>query len=411
VKNRLAGASAATLTIVFCLFAAFCEGIDLQAAGVAASGIAAEFHPSPERMGNFFSASTLGLFFGALIGGRLADSIGRKAVLVGSVALFGVFSLSTAMSSDIDSLSWARLLTGLGLGGALPILIALVSENARAQRETASVAMVYAATPFGGAIASLISLLMPASSWRIIFIVGGVLPLLLAPLMAYGLQESVEFQRLKRAQNAGEADAVMPKSGSFIAVFSGGRALRTLLLWVSFFLELLVLYLLLNWLPTLMVGDGLTRVGAAGAQIGFNLGGALAAVWMGHLLSGRMRVPSVVVVCVALPILLIALANAPPQLAVVVGIVFALGCSVLAVQAFLYATAPMTYPTSIRGVGMGAAVAVGRIGSIVGPKLGGYLKAAGHNSPQLLMDLLPIVIAGSICALLLVRYSRPSKEA
>jgi AAHS family 3-hydroxyphenylpropionic acid transporter len=112
-----------------------------------------------------------------------------------------------------------------------------------------------------------------------------------------------------------------------------------------------------------------------------------------------------------LPILLIALANAPPQLAIVVGIVFALGCSVLAVQAFLYATAPMTYPTSIRGVGMGAAVAVGRIGSIVGPKLGGYLKGAGHNSPQLLMDLLPIVIAGSICALLLVRYSRPSKEA
>jgi len=412
VKNHIAGASAATLTIVFCLLAAFCEGIDLQAAGVAASGIAAEFHPSPERMGNFFSASTLGLFFGALIGGRLADSIGRKAVLVGSVALFGVFSLSTALSWDIESLGWARLLTGLGLGGALPILIALVSENARAHRETASVAMVYAATPFGGAIASLISLLMPASSWRVIFIVGGVFPLLLAPLMAWGLQESVEFQRLKRAQNAGAgaAAASMPKSGSFIAIFSGRRALRTLLLWVSFFLELLVLYLLLNWLPTLMVGDGLTRAQAAGAQIGFNLGGALAAVWMGHLLSGRMRVPSVIAICVALPILLVALAKAPPQLAVVVAIVFALGCSVLAVQAFLYATAPMTYPTSIRGVGMGAAVAVGRIGSIVGPKLGGYLKGVGHGSSQLLMDLLPIVIAGSICALLLVRHSAPAKE-
>jgi AAHS family 3-hydroxyphenylpropionic acid transporter len=398
--------SAATLTIVFCLFAALCEGIDLQAAGVAASGIAAEFQPSPERMGNFFSASTLGLFFGALIGGRLADGIGRKRVLVGSVALFGLFSLLTAVSRDIDSLSVARLLTGLGLGGALPILIALVSENSRERRETASVAMVYAATPFGGALASLISMTMPAASWRVIFIVGGVLPLLLAPLMAYGLQESAQFLRLKRAANATSGGAAaMPKSGSFGAIFSDGRAPRTLLLWVSFFLELLVLYLLLNWLPTLMVGDGLTRVEAAGAQIGFNLGGTMAAVLMGRLLSGRLRVASVIAICVALPILLVALAKAPAELAVVAAIVFALGCAVLAIQAFLYAMAPMTYPTSIRGVGMGAAVAVGRVGSIVGPKLGGYLKGAGHGSSQLLMDLLPIVIAGSVCALLLIRRS------
>jgi AAHS family 3-hydroxyphenylpropionic acid transporter len=403
LKAGIGGISAASLTIVFCLCAALCEGIDLQAAGVAASGIAAEFQPSPERMGNFFSASTLGLFFGALLGGRLADGIGRKRVLVGSVALFGLFSLLTAVSRDIDSLSATRLLTGLGLGGALPILVALVSENSRERRETASVAMVYAATPFGGALVSLISMTMPASSWRVIFIVGGVLPLMLAPLMACWLQESLEFLRLGPAAGATSGGAAMPKSGSFAAIFSDGRAPRTILLWLSFFLELLVLYLLLNWLPTLMVGDGLTRVEAAGAQIGFNLGGAMAAVVMGQLLSGRLRMASLIAVCVALPILLIALAKAPAQLAIVGTIVFALGCAVLAIQAFLYTTAPMTYPTSIRGVGVGAAVAVGRVGSIVGPKLGGYLKGAGHDSSQLLMELLPVVIAGSVCALLLVR--------
>ena len=411
MKDGNASASAATLTIVFCLCAAFCEGIDLQAAGVAASGIAAEFRPSPERMGSFFSASTLGLFFGALIGGRLADSIGRKRVLVGSVAMFGLFSLLTAMSWNIDSLSGARLLTGLGLGGALPILIALVAENSRERRETASVAMVYAATPFGGAIASLLSLLLPGSSWRVIFIVGGVVPLLLAPLMAYGLQESVQFRELGSIAGAAGGAPAMPKRGSFAAIFSGGRANRTILLWVTFFLELLVLYLLLNWLPTLMVGDGLTRVEAAGAQIGFNIGGAVAAVLMGYLLSGRLRIVSVIVICIALPLLLVALAEAPAQLAVVAAIVFALGCAVLAVQAFLYATAPMSYPTSIRGIGVGAAVAAGRIGSVVGPKLGGYLKTMGHGSSQLLMDLLPIVIAGSICALLLVWHAPRSRES
>src|SRR6202023_2997864 len=107
-------------TIIFCVCAALCEGIDLQAAGVAAAGIGAEFKPSPDQFGTFFSASTFGLFLGAIIGGRLADSIGRKKVLVVSIGLFGLFSLLTSLAPDVHSLIWARALTGLGLGGALP---------------------------------------------------------------------------------------------------------------------------------------------------------------------------------------------------------------------------------------------------------------------------------------------------
>src|ERR1700686_5124051 len=136
-------AAAARRTIVFCLLAAVCEGFDLQAAGVAAAGIAAEFRPTPDQLGSFFSASTLGLFFGALIGGRVSDRVGRKSVLVASIALFGLFSALTAFAWDISSLAWARLLTGLGLGGALPNLIALAAESAAANRQNASVALVY----------------------------------------------------------------------------------------------------------------------------------------------------------------------------------------------------------------------------------------------------------------------------
>jgi len=171
------------------------------------------------------------------------------------------------------------------------------------------------------------------------------------------------------------------------------------LLWVSFFLGLLTLYLLLNWLPTLLVGDGLTRAQAVGAQIGFNAGGALAALLMGVLLEGRLRGPSIVITFVALPVLVWLLAKAPPQLVILTLLVLLLGCAVLAAQGFLYAMAPIPYPTVIRGIGVGAAVAMGRIGSIVGPKLGGALRAMGHGSSQLLMDLLPIVILGSVCAL------------
>ena len=395
-------------TIMLCVLVALCEGIDLQAAGVAASGIAAEFKPAPDQFGTFFSASTFGLFFGALIGGRLADSIGRKKVLVASVALFGIFSLLTPLAQSIAGLTWARLLTGLGLGGALPMLLALVSETAR-NRQSASVAMVYAGTPFGGAIVSLMSLLLTSTQWRWIFIVGGVLPLLLTPVIVFGLRESTAFQQALTPGELGAAS--LPKRGSFAAIFAEGRALRTVLLWLSFFLGLLLLYLLLNWLPTLLVSDGLTRTQAAGAQIGFNIGGACAALLIGHLMEGRFRNVGILATFVAVPILVTVLAKAPADVTIIAVIVFALGCAVIAAQAYLYAMAPVPYPTTIRGVGVGAAVAVGRIGSIVGPKLGGALKAAGHGPSQLFLDLLPIVLAGSCAALLLAWFAQKSKLA
>jgi AAHS family 3-hydroxyphenylpropionic acid transporter len=386
--NEFPGRSA---TILFCVLTALCEGIDLQAAGVAAAGIGAEFKPTADQFGTFFSASTFGLFFGALIGGRLADNIGRKRVLIASISLFGLFSVLTAFAHDVQSLTWARALTGLGLGGALPMLLALVTESSSAKHQSASVAMVYAAMPLGGAGASLLIMLIPGSEWRSIFMVGGVVPLLLAPLMAVWLPESAAFQ-LERQGPAFRA-------GNVSALFDQGRARRTLLLWVSFLLELLLLYLLLNWLPTLLVSDGFTRVQAAGAQIGFNLGGVLSAVLIGCLLGGRLRNAATLIVFAMIPVMIFLLARSPPDFSIVAPLVLVVGIFVVAAQAFLYAVAPAAYPTRIRGTGVGAAVAFGRIGSIIGPKLGGTLKAAGHGPSQLLMDLLPIVVAGSVCAL------------
>jgi AAHS family 3-hydroxyphenylpropionic acid transporter len=396
-----------TMTILFCVLAAFCEGVDLQAAGVAASGIGAEFRPNPSQMGTFFSGSTLGLFFGALGGGRLADSFGRKKVLTTSVTLFGLFSLLTPLAWDMSSLSWARVLTGVGLGGALPNLIALVSERKEDGYLSGAVAMVYAATPMGGAMASFISLVQPVSSWRVIFVIGGLLPLLIAPFMAFRLPESVAFRRIHSDDPAKHTESTesVQTLGSVMAIFGAGRAIRSLLLWSSFFFELLVLYLLLNWLPTLLIGDGLTRVVAGGVQIGFNIGGAIAAVLIGHHMSRRGSHWSIIVTFLSGPILLFVLAKSPPVGAVIAVLVFVLGGAVIAAQAFLYVMAPLPYPTAIRGIGVGAAVAAGRMGSVVGPKLGGVLKSAGHDSSRLLLDLLPIMVIGSICALLLAWFS------
>jgi AAHS family 3-hydroxyphenylpropionic acid transporter len=161
---------------------------------------------------------------------------------------------------------------------------------------------------------------------------------------------------------------------------------------------LLTVYLLLSWLPTLLVGMGFSKSQAALAQIGFNVGGALAALLLGRLLEGRWRAPSIIVTFIAAPILIYVLSQAPSAAGLVVIIAFSLGGALLAAQGYFYASAAGVYPTSIRGVGTGATVAAGRLGSVVGPKLGGFLKAQGHGSAQLLGDLVPLVVLGSIAA-------------
>ncbi|MBS0364868.1 MAG: MFS transporter [Proteobacteria bacterium] len=403
----------AGVTIAACVLIACCEGFDLQAAGVAAPGIAAQFLPTAPQLGNFFSASTLGLFIGALAGGRLSDSFGRKRTLIVSVVLFGLFSLLTATSNSMTSLVWARFLTGTGFGGAMPNLLALVDESSSPGARRANVALTYSGMPFGGAIASLISMLSAGSHWRVIFFVGGAAPLLLAAFLPWALRESRFFAPRREPGvlpqgRPGSGSAAALRAGSFQAIFADGRGTNTLLLWASSFLALLTLYLLLSWLPTLLAAGGLTHTQAAAAQVGFNVGGAIMALLVGRLLEGRARAPTILLSCAALPLVVWLLSRAPADPLAILPIVFVLGGAVLANQGILYALAPQGYPAAIRGVALGAAVAMGRLGSIVGPKLGGTLRAAGHGTSQLLMDILPLVIAAGFAVLLFARrVSKP----
>lgn len=403
-NDMTAMARAGQSTIPLCLLAAFCEGIDLQAAGVAAAGIGLQFRPAPNVMGNFFAASTLGLFIGAVLGGRMADRVGRRFVLIFSIAAFGLFSLLTAFAWNMQTLTWARFFTGLGLGGALPMVMTMVPEASRAERRTANTAVAFAGMPMGGAIVSAIALYAGPVQWHLIFIIGGILPLALALTMVMLLKESPEFTALQAVNQ--RTSGTTAQAGRFRQILAQGRALQTALLWISFFMALIILYLLLNWLPTLLKDNGMTAQQAAFAQIIFNVGGAIAALSMGSLLIGRWRMPSLIAVFIGVPVMLYALSMIGSDFLIAGIVVFLLGLAVLSQQAFLYATAPASYPTWIRGVGVGAAIAIGRLGSIVGPKLGGWLKGLGHGSSQLLLDLMPIAIVGSVFALLLALKKR-----
>jgi AAHS family 3-hydroxyphenylpropionic acid transporter len=392
-------AKAAARTVFFCFIAALCEGFDVQAAGVAAGGLSREFRPTPAQLGVFFSASGAGLLIGAVIGGRVADHVGRKAVLVASVIAFGIFSFLTSLAPSMPALTALRFLTGLGLGAAMPNLIALAADVSRAGSRNTSIAISYVGMPFGGAIASLVVFLMPAEAWRSVFQAGGIAPLLIAPLMARYLPAAKP-----EAERAPSHAASLPArfaAGMWRDLFGQGRTFPTLFVWLGFFLIVLTLHLMLNWLPLLLSGRGLLKNQAAMAQFAFGVSGAAAAFWLGTLLDSRWQRLSIAVSLIMCPVVMLAIAIVPPRPGVLLLLASLLGSAILASQVIVYAVASAVYPVACRGTGVGAAVAAGRLGSLVGPLFAASLLASGRSSAQVLIGVLPIAVAGGLCVGLL----------
>lgn len=388
------GGATSIVTVALCCFIGVFEGFDLQAAGVAAPKLGPLFMMTPEQLGLFFSASTFGLMVGAAIGGRASDRFGRKAVLIASIAAFGIMSICNGLATSVDMLLAFRFLTGVGLGGALPNLVALVAENTAPQHKNTTVGLLYAGLPTGGALVSLLSLVGAAENWQLVFHVGGIAPLLAVPLMILFLPESRQLKAVR-------TEAADAKQGFLYALFQENRAARTALLWVAFFLSLLTMYILLNWLPTLLVDKGLTRPEAALVQVSFNVFGACASILTGVLMD-RMSIRAVVAISfgtAALGLVLLTVAPAVIGVSLIVGGI--VGGTMSMTQALLYAVAPANYPTGVRGTGVGSAVAIGRMGSAVGPVLVGMLRTGGVTSTQVMSMLVPVIAVAGASALVL----------
>ncbi|AYN93239.1 3-(3-hydroxy-phenyl)propionate transporter MhpT [Pseudomonas sp. LTJR-52] len=391
------------LTIGLCFVVALLEGMDLQAMGIAAPSMAAAFGFKPAQMGLVFSASILGLLPGAFLGGWCADRIGRKKVLIASVVLFGLFSLASAHVWDMQSLLIARFMTGIGLGGALPNLIALSSESAGERARNTAVSLMYCGVPLGGALAAIVGLLETGLGWRTVFYVGGFAPLLVAPLLGVYLMESSAFVKSRQAARATE-QSIRTWDGLFYQV----RASTTLMLWVSYFFTLTVMYMLLNWLPSLLVGQGFSRSQAVTVQILFNIGGGIGSVLFG-LLMDRWK-PRIVVVAIYAGILAgLAGLGLSSSFAGVIMAGFLAGLFVVGGQLVLYALAPLVYPAAVRATGVGSAVAIGRLGAMAGPLLAGQVLAMGGAASTLVIATAPgvLIAAASVLCLLNRQAAKP----
>ena len=380
-----------SVTIGLCFLIAVLEGFDIQAMGVAAPRLAAEFGFAKDQMGWIFSISNIGLVIGATFGGWLADKTGRKPVFMAAVAMFGTFTLMTALARSYDVFLVVRFLAGLGFGAALPNMMAIAAEISRPEKVATTAAMMFCGMPVGGGTSALVTQLLPAGyDWRTLFFMGGVLPVVLIPVLWRLMPET-----LVRA-----AGVAKPRVPVLNALFSEVRAVSTLLLWLTFLPTLLILYLILNWLPTLVLAHGFDASTAPRTSMAFNFGSVAGALAFGYLADRFYYRWPITLSYLALIAALWGLAHAQGQ-AVTVALSAAVGFFLLGANYALYGVAPTYYPGAIRGTGSGASVAVGRVGSILGPLLAGMMMTGGTSATGVVMYLIPVaaVAAAAVFAL------------
>jgi MFS transporter, AAHS family, 4-hydroxybenzoate transporter len=415
------------LVLIQCAIIILLDGTDSIAIGLTAPSIAKSIGVSMASFGPIFAIGQAGVMLGALLLGPLADRFGRKSMIIGATVAFGVFTLLTAFCTSYEQLFVCRLLAGLGLGGVTPNAVALTSEYAPKNSRSAVVAVMWAAFPLGGVCIGLMSsYLIPSFGWQSVLIIGGIVPLIVAAVALVGLPESLAFLAT-RGLVTPSVGAILsrlapeiPTSGETrLAVdeeklpgvpvrhlLSGGRAVTTLLLWVTCFSSFLILIFIVSWIPALLRANGLSM-----AQVGFaialnSIGSAIGSGSVGRIMDriGRHAV-LITTFCIA-AVTTAALgftASSFTQLAVAIALS---GCFAGASQAGVIALAAVTYPVAMRSTGVGWAFAAGRLGAVVGPLLGGVMLAWGWHVDRILPAVAVPALVGAAAIVLLLLHSR-----
>lgn len=420
--------------VLLCALIAMLDGFDTQVIAFVAPVIASMWGLPVSSFGAVFGAGLAGLMLGALIFGPAADRFGRRRVTIVTTALFGLFTLLTAWSSSLSMLLVLRFVTGLGLGGAMPNIIALTAEFAPARSRATMISLMFCGFPLGAVLGGLLAARMiPALGWESAFWVGGALPLLLLPVLIVWLPESIRFLAARGAPETTLRAMLVPILGverayqvhfkfetaaanglTVTKLFGKNRTGRTLLLWVVFFVNLLLLYFLVNWLPSLLRQAGIPLEKAIVSTVLLNLGGIVGALVFARLIDrlGPYRVLLGAYTAAAVATVAIGRITGA-DFSTLMLMVFVAGFCVIGAQISINALAASIYPTEIRSTGVGWALGIGRAGSIVGPVVGGLLVGTGLSVGSLFTAAaVPALIACvAVIALFLVRVDVPGAQA
>lgn len=411
---------------VLCGVALLLDGADTIVIGLVGQGMAHTVGAPVAAMGSVFSAGQFGFFFGALLFGPVGDRLGRKPVLVGAVALFGVATMATVLAHTVAWLVILRLLTGLGLGGASPVAVSLVAEYMPTRMRATMVALSWAAFPFGGVVIGLASSVLLPHGWQLLFLPLGAASVLICLLLAGTVPESLTFlvttrtgdRRIRRilARLAPGEQPPRLQAGEQKAnrvpvtrLFTEGRLLRTLLLWAAFFSSYLPLVFVTNWSPTILHQHGIStaRIGLA---ITLNsLGSAVGSGAIGRAMDRLGTYVTVPVVLCCAAVSLVALGVAVGGFAGTAIAITAAGLFAGAGQTGIITLGSLLHPTVIRSTAVGWAMAMGRLGAAVGPLLGGAMIAAAWG-PVPVFSAVAAFPAAAFVFLVLIRTVTDARE-
>ncbi|HXW61778.1 MAG TPA: MFS transporter [Candidatus Acidoferrales bacterium] len=382
------------------------DGFDGQTINYLTPSIAETTKIPVHSFGPILSASLIGLMVAALTTGPLADRWGRKWPVIFSTLSFALFSLLTARANTRSEFWILRFLTGLGLGGAMPNVVALSSEYIPKRLLAVVIPILFVGMPLGGTISGFTSAAMiPVWGWRSVFLVGGIVPLVIAMALMIVLPESIQFLAVQGKSPERIAKILvrispkLARSGVSVVdfdrkrargvpvkyLFADGRTAGTVLLWIPYFMNLLLIYFLSGWLPALLRDEGMSVSGGVAATALISFGGVFGCLVEGLLLR-RWGASQVLVTEYAMAGLLIAsLALIPVSFPVMLVMTFSTGLTIIGAQGGLNALAARFYPVSVRSTGVGWALGVGRIGSILGPLLGGVFLSIGWRTRDMLL--------------------------
>jgi AAHS family 4-hydroxybenzoate transporter-like MFS transporter len=414
-------------TIVLCGLVLMMDGYDAVAMGFVTTPVAAATHIPLASFGPILSASLIGLMIAALGTGPIADRIGRKWLVIGSELAFAFFSILTGRAHTYDEFLAYRFLTGLGLGGAMPNLVALASEYSPRRLVPAVVSILFAGMPLGGTICGVVAREVIATrGWQWVFYVGGAVPILIAVLLVAFLPESARFLAARRKSPrkiakimarvapgvdltqvdfSKTSDEAARKGVPVKHLFTEGRAVGTVLLWIPNFMNLLLIYFTNSWMPTLLKEAGMTTSQGVIATSVFNFGGIFACFLEGPLISAGGSSLVLIAEFLLTSAAMVGLAFFTRPFSVALALAFVLGFLVIGTQAGLNALAAKFYPTPIRSTGVGWALGVGRVGSIAGPLVAGIMLGAGWKPKEIIASAAVCGMLGWL-AILLSKYIR-----
>ncbi|MFM0740546.1 MFS transporter [Paraburkholderia xenovorans] len=409
------------------------DGFDVQAMGFVAPSVMHALGVSRSAMGPVFGTSLIGMLIGSLVLGPVADRIGRRPVLIGATAFLSLCMLATSLASTLPQLLILRFITGLGMGGIMGNAISLVSEYSPARKRVTLMMWVSCGftggAVFGGVVSAAV---IPLWGWQAVFVSGGIVPLLVALAMLTFLPESMQFLAL-RGRDLHQVAFCLNKIDPSIdaygnhryrvhesthqgapvrALFASGRAATTLLLWGINFLNLLDLFFLANWLPTIATDAGYDVSSAAIAGTLLQIGGVAGTIAMGPMID-RWGFSRVLVPCYLIAALSIAAIGQSAHASFLLLLVFVTisGFGIVGGQPANNTLSATLYPTTLRATGVGWSLGIGRAGSIVGPIAAGILMELHWSSSRLFIAAAVPALLSATMLIVLSRRKLPAMIA